>query len=390
MRSVYIILILIFLIPLNARENLSEDSEYIDIYVEKRDGGGYLFYGDNRHFIPQFVSLGFPKLVNLKLDGDDPALVTLPPETEKILIAELIQIDKNKSYSFRSRLSYTHGDPNTVKPDDYLYIFPYKHGDKYKLDQGFGGKFSHFDENLYALDFSMDVGTPVHAARDGVVIDVKEDSNRRGKSQAFAKYGNYISILHSDGTFASYVHLKLNGAVVEVGDEVKEGDMIGFSGNTGLTTGPHLHFSVNIPSREGVRQSIPIKFRGIDGLEQGLYVGEYYYSSHRDKGEFEVSYGKDIRNEDYDDYFASVSKTGKLSFRTEEVDSTRIIFCSNGYDKEVEGDVGFSLRNSVTSKPVPITVKIPPLTEVYICLVRPKDRTKPFSLSYSISFRIIE
>lgn len=371
-------------------EYLSEESDTLDVYFEKLEDGGYIFYGDNRHFIPQYVSLGFTKLSNLQMDRDNPSQIVLKSGEEKIILATLTPIQKNKSYSFRSRLTYTNGDPLTVVPDDFNYLFPFEHGVKFKLDQGFGGKFSHQDENYYALDFSMDIGTPICASRDGVVIEVKEDSNRGGSSSAYATYGNYIAIYHKDGTFASYVHLKQNGSIVEVGDIVKEGEIIGYSGNTGLSTGPHLHFSVNIPTVDGVRQSIPIKLKGLNGEGLDPVVGEYYYSNHTGKPKFEPVFGEDIIDSDYDDYSVTVPKTDTLKFRDESIDSTTIVYCRNGYDSEVDGKFSFSLKNSVTSKITPIEMIIPPLTEVYICLVKPKVSSKPFSFSYSISYRVLE
>lgn len=389
MRRLFI-LFFIPLVALTARENLSEDSEFLDIYFEVREDGGYDFYADNSHFIPQSISLGFESLVNLSMESENPTYITLKPGEKGVLITSLIQIDKKRSYSFRSRLSYTNGDPDNTKPDDYLYLFPYKHGSKYKLDQGYGGKFSHRDENFYALDFSMDVGTPIYAARGGVVVEVKEDSNRRGTSKAFAKYGNYIVIYHSDGTFASYVHLKKNGAEVSVGDRVKEGDFIGYSGNTGLTTGPHLHFSVNIPSKTGVRESIPIFLRGKDGKSVDPKVGTYYYSYHEGKKEFEEVFGKDLKNDDYTGYIKNVKESKKLAFRTEEVDDATVIYCSNGYNKEVKGKVLFALQNSEVSRELPIDIEIPPLSEIFVCLVKPKDSSKPFKFSYSIRYQLLK
>lgn len=388
-----LLLILITILSINtifATEYLSADSEYLEVYFEKLDEGGYIFYADNNHFIPQFVNLGFTKLTNLQMDRENPSKMVLEPGAKKIELATLTPISPNKSYSFRSRLTYANGDPLNVAPDDYAYLFPFAHGTKHKLDQGFGGKFSHQDENFYALDFSMDIGTEIYAARDGVVIEVKEDSNRGGASSSYAKDGNYISIYHSDGTFASYVHLKKNGAEVEVGDIVSEGDFIGYSGNTGLSTGPHLHFSVNVPSLEGVRQSIPIKMKGLNGEPIDPTVGEYYYSSHPGKEYFEIEYGKDLTNADYDGYIKDIKKSNTLSFRDETVDSTTIVFCRNGYDKEIDARFSFNLQNSVTSKNTPIEMVIPPLSEVYITLVNPKDSGKPFAFSYSISYRVLE
>ena len=79
-----------------------------------------------------------------------------------------------------------------------------------------------------------------------------------------------------------------------------------------------------------------------------------------------------------------------LSFRSESIDSTTVIYCSNGYDAPVSGKVKFNLQNAVTSRGSEIDVEIPPLTEIYICLVNPRDISKSFAFSYTISYRVME
>ena len=63
---------------------------------------------------------------------------------------------------------------------------------------------------------------------------------------ALKSRANYVKIRHDDGTIGNYVHLQHDGVLVEVGDKVRTGDVIGMSGNTGFTTGPHLHFEVRV------------------------------------------------------------------------------------------------------------------------------------------------
>lgn len=390
MRKLLLLFLLSFTAILYSREYLSEDSEYIDVYFEKLDDGGYSFYADNRHFIPIYINLRFPTLKNMeKIEGDSGG-VTLEPGIEERLIATIIPVDKRASYSFRSRLSYTNGDPINVKPDDYAYTFPYAHGEKYKIDQGFGGKFTHQDENFYALDFSMDIGTPIHAARDGVVIEIKEDSNRGGVSARYGQDANYILIYHSDGTFTSYVHLKQWGAEVEVGDRVEQGEFIGYSGNTGFSSGPHLHFSVNIPTVEGVRQSIPMKMENHLGEVIIPEVGEYYYSKHPGGEDFTAVFGDRLTNKDYEGYLKSIEENGDLSFRDETIDSTTVVFCRNGYPYEVDATFTFRLQNSKTSSSTPIDMKIPPLSEVFITIVNPVDSSKASGFTYSASYLVLE
>ena len=66
----------------------------------------------------------------------------------------------------------------------------------------------------------MPEGTPVHAARDGVVVGTKDDSNRGGSSKKYEWDANFVLIRHSDGTLGHYVHLQKGGVTVKVGDTV--------------------------------------------------------------------------------------------------------------------------------------------------------------------------
>lgn len=139
----------------------------------------------------------------------------------------------------------------------YNYALPFPKGKGYQVLQGQNTNFTHKgDFSKYAIDFKMDIGQSICAIREGVVVQVKESSNKGGKSKKYRDDANLIVVYHEDGTFAQYVHLKLNGALVKVGDTVKKGEAIGFSGNTGMSTEPHLHFAVFRASKNGLK-SIP-------------------------------------------------------------------------------------------------------------------------------------
>src|SRR5688572_30028398 len=124
----------------------------------------------------------------------------------------------------------------------FVYSLPYKPGKSFFLVQGYNSKLSHRGE--IALDFKMRRGTPVCAMREGIVIEVKEDSDKGGLKRKFFSEGNYILIRHTDDSFAWYFHLKKNGALVGEGDAVEQGQVIGLSGNSGYSAFPHLHVEV--------------------------------------------------------------------------------------------------------------------------------------------------
>ena len=162
------------------------------------------------------------------------------------------------SYSFS--YSWIMGNKDAVHDDNYLYRFPYSVGEAHRVSQGYDGKYTHKGSSKYALDFVMKEGTKVCAAREGVVVRTKSDSDIGGYEKKFAKDGNYVTIVHSDGTFATYYHLKRHGVIVHVGERVQKGRHIGYSGNTGYSSGPHLHFAVFSAKSAKATHTIAVKF----------------------------------------------------------------------------------------------------------------------------------
>ena len=129
-------------------------------------------------------------------------------------------------------------DYNKISKNIYLLPFDNKLNLKPELAP------SHEGPMINALDFSMEEGTPVYAAADGVVVQVKDDSKKGGPKESLRLEANLVRIKHKNEEYTDYGHLKYKGIVVKPNDSVKAGDLIGYSGITGFTTYPHLHFSV--------------------------------------------------------------------------------------------------------------------------------------------------
>lgn len=104
----------------------------------------------------------------------------------------------------------------------------------YVLSSGFGIKGSRWAHRHTGQDFAVPIGTPVSAVGSGVVVRV-------GCSGAF---GKNIAIQHLDGYYTHYAHL--SATQVAVGERIQAGTRIGLSGNTGNSSGPHLHFEVRL------------------------------------------------------------------------------------------------------------------------------------------------
>jgi len=170
-----------------------------------------------------------------------------------------------------SVIYFSLGSKVTDNLDTYIYDLPFGDGTKHKVVQGYGGRFSH--KNKAALDFSMPKGTPVYAAREGIIYSFKDDSNEGGPFTN-EKKANYIIIKHDDGSFGCYWHLQKNGVVVKKG-MVTKGQLIGYSGSTGFVLRAHLHFAVKRKLNYEKDSFVRTKFRTTKGI-QLLQNGETY------------------------------------------------------------------------------------------------------------------
>lgn len=149
------------------------------------------------------------------------------------------------------------GDPRAT-PQPVRYQLPF-HGVPVQVAQGFGGHFSHADPpNWYAVDFALPQGTPVLAARDGVVMQVQRGVLDNSPNDPAAGGGNLVRVLHADGSMALYAHLAPDGVAVRPGQAVRSGERLGASGNTGFSTAPHLHFAIQ---RNADLQLVSLPFR---------------------------------------------------------------------------------------------------------------------------------
>jgi len=155
----------------------------------------------------------------------------------------------------------------------YIYALPYKAGKSYFLIQAYESNMSHKGER--ALDFKMKKGSEICAAREGVVVSMREDSDKGGLKPEYLSEGNYIIIAHEDGSRAHYWHLAKDGVLVNVDDTVAKGQVIGLSGNTGYSAFPHLHFEVIGANGSGNFTQLPTRFRTRKGVFY-LRPGKFY------------------------------------------------------------------------------------------------------------------
>lgn len=217
-----------------------------------------------------------PVLVHLSLELDNlrasralPVDIAVPPGGRvHALDLEVVRADRPSGYRAASKVQVG-GAPH---PDaSARYAFPFGGGVPRKLSQGVGGEETHQGVHRYSFDFELPLGTPVLAARDGIVFQVMDGYGEGGKGVRVDR-GNAVVVYHADGTFGLYGHLR-KGVCAREGEAVRAGDFLAWSGNSGYTTGPHLHFAVGIaPSAGGQIETIPILFAGdVVPEKNGLY-----------------------------------------------------------------------------------------------------------------------
>lgn len=115
---------------------------------------------------------------------------------------------------------------------------------------------AHFSipNTRFCIDFYLPRGTPVLAARVGVVTETESQYNKSFQNEDFIERCNYVTLRHSDGQESIYAHLAWRSIKVKRGMKVRRGQVIGLSGQVGYATYPHLHFGVynangkNIPA----------------------------------------------------------------------------------------------------------------------------------------------
>jgi hypothetical protein len=209
--------------------------------------------------------------VDLELNGfsaEEQQKTAVVPGEGRVKVA-VLRLASTGEARWNCRMAYTLGRVNATH-EDVTYVLPYALEGSHPVGQPYFGQFSH--QERHALDFTMPEGTPIRAARAGVVCDVVQEFSEGGTDESFRKKGNVIRVMHTDGTLATYAHLKKDGALVAVGEKVSAGQRIGLSGNKGFSSGPHLHFEVYAPEdvTANKMKTFPTRFETASGLKPGI------------------------------------------------------------------------------------------------------------------------
>ncbi|MCY0107652.1 MULTISPECIES: M23 family metallopeptidase [Pseudomonas] len=241
-----------------------ERQVYLDI---KKQKGGDVVFVRNDLYAPVEVALAFTGMSNVR-GAPAQTIRRVLPARSNTRLALLTAITGGKPLVYTPQFQYALGDPAGAA-QSYRYPLPWR-GGPFRLSQGAEGQYSHFGpKNRYAMDIAMPVGTQIIAARAGVVVKIENSQSGRGTDPS----GNFVRVLHDDGTMGVYLHLKQGSVSVREGQRVTVGSPLALSGNTGNSSGPHLHFVVQRNNGSGL-VSIPYQFNQPLGALPNFALGK--------------------------------------------------------------------------------------------------------------------
>ena len=215
----------------------------------ERIGNGQNLIARNRGPAPVSVRLTLSGADNVVASQSLPVHAVVRPNSEMVLL-QIRPADPARSLRFSSQSAYNLGNFHAQHDPQARYRLPFADGGSFVISQAADGPLTTHSaaDSENAVDFTLPEDTPIVAARDGTVIETEAANRYGGRDRVLLNMANYVRILHADETVATYAHLAPGGVTVAPGQRVTAGTLIGYSGATGYTAGPHLHFVVQKPA----------------------------------------------------------------------------------------------------------------------------------------------
>lgn len=252
--------------PATSPALITRACEQITCLTQEQQGNQFMIYLQPGVHADMTVGLKWT-LTNMVADYQAPEPIVLKAG-ERTLVGKLRFASSAGGTYQVGTTGLRYGDVR-VTQDTYVYGLPWQAGETYTCGNAWNGFGAHRGDYAQALDFTMPVGTRVVAARDGVVFAVENRFNQGGNDPGLGDKANYVYIRHDNGTYGRYLHFRQNGVVVAVGQPVRQGQLIGYSGNTGWSTEPHLHFDVMTAKSVSGDRTIGVKLRTQAGQPAG-------------------------------------------------------------------------------------------------------------------------
>ncbi|MFA5386596.1 MAG: peptidoglycan DD-metalloendopeptidase family protein [Candidatus Paceibacterota bacterium] len=230
-------------------KNLADNVSQLNVFEDQLNGALQEATDKNQQTKSENQTLKNKKSITQDLKQEKQILLQQTKSQEKTYQSQLSELQKQQNAIAdeitKLEQALASGFNTNVLPTKRVGVLSWpikmtQDGGTGRLTQSYGAASRLYKSGVHnGIDIGTPIGTPVYAADDGVVTTV---GNNDKSSYARYQYGRYILIKHNNNFETIYAHLSRQ--VVQSGASVKRGDIIGYSGNTGFSTGPHLHFGV--------------------------------------------------------------------------------------------------------------------------------------------------
>lgn len=334
--------------------------------LKRKDGDRLILSVSNGSLLPMQVRLT-GTLSGYQSDIPIPFLKVIPPHSTPD-VALLSPVKGANRFSMQVAMEIWPGDPGRAPDTNVRYLFPWAHGLRHRVEQGYFGSFSH--PSIHALDFDLAEGEAIHAARGGLVVTIESNFSRGGLDPDLLTKANHIEVLHDDGSIAHYGHLRRHGSARTIGERVQAGDLLGYCGHTGYGSGVHLHFELT-RARAGAKPvSFPSAFVGPKGERILAEEGRWYWSIHPGKPFTPQATAQDLRPADFAAYAAAIPADGKIQLRKERREDRLLLYLQNGTEAPVALKITLELQNLERVGEEKKTVQCAARQEVFLGLFR--------------------